>query len=116
MGAVDFLKKVLGAFRLFRRNYNRNGSNSIRRTRRGLYPYSYVVAAAIGLGVFFIHPILAIPYTAVVYVVLFMDADSGDLAATGLGALDAGITTLLLNLFNFAGALVSAASWLRSQL
>lgn len=113
---IERLKKVLGAFRLFRRNYNRNGSNSIRHTRGRLSPHSYVVAFVVGLLVLFVHPLLAVPYGATVYVVLFMDADSGDLAATVLGSVGAGLATLLLNLLSLVGALVGAVRWLQSQL
>lgn len=110
---------IIGGFRMFRSQFNKNGPNMVRNTRKWLSPLEWIsVGAALVISLF--APIVGVTFGVVTYIAFFRDADTLPLTTFSMdsigidGVIGIG-AAMLVNLFKFIGALRTTFNWLLSQ-
>ncbi|RZV05080.1 hypothetical protein BDK88_4319 [Natrinema hispanicum] len=111
---------IVGGWRYFRSQFNRNRSSMIRSTRNQLSPLEWV-AITVSLCVLWANFAAGIAMLLMTIVVFFQDADQLSLSSFGVDSAGVGSivgvgTTLLINLFVLFSAIPATINYIRTQI
>jgi len=111
---------IIGGWRYFRSQFNRNRSSMIRSTRNQLSPLEWV-AVTISVVVLLIQPVVGVALLLITLVVFFQNADQLSLSSfsvdsAGVGSVVGVGTTLLINLFVLFSAIPATINYIRTQI
>lgn len=114
-----FRTGILGGWRFFLSQFNRNSANMVRNTRSRLYPLNWIALVGAGIASA-VQPLFGIPLLLAVVVIFFQDADnlsftSFSLDSVGVAGVVGVTTSLIIKLFTLAGALTATWRWLKGK-